>query len=396
MTCSFTIRQGDWDELGHARFHALISYIHCRHESVATARYRLYKLWGISIVPQSVPDLPDRLIDATLKIDERSIAPDLLLDVLARDKLARVTGEQFEQSKGLWRQSHPSTAPQKLASLEVEFKNAEMNPGSHGLPSRKGIPIIDLIGSGFKARKQKPKALKWSHSGHLKVRIQPFQFGASYPMIPANKQKEKRPRPIHAFSSTLAQAMKLTAMATMAAFLACGVWATDRQKAVVCIEKDELTEIVNVASEIASKMFIPAHVALDWHRELRFCRESSGRVVIVSFSTRTSTNFMPGALAFALPYEGQHIVVFYDRIYYANPQIRTVLLAHVIVHEIAHILQGIVHHSEEGIMKARWDRNDFAVMKLQPLTFTSTDLRLIRDGMANHQVRIGNSVAAPN
>jgi hypothetical protein len=32
-------------------------------------------------------------------------------------------------------------------------------------------------------------------------------------------------------------------------------------------------------------------------------------------------------------------------------------------------------------MKARWDHNDFAVMKHRPLTFTETDLQLIREGL---------------
>jgi hypothetical protein len=35
-------------------------------------------------------------------------------------------------------------------------------------------------------------------------------------------------------------------------------------------------------------------------------------------------------------------------------------------------------------MKAQWDHNDYAVMKLHPLAFTETDLRLIRDGLARH------------
>jgi hypothetical protein len=38
-----------------------------------------------------------------LKINKRVAAPDLLLDLLAGNKLARVTSEQFEHSKGLRR-----------------------------------------------------------------------------------------------------------------------------------------------------------------------------------------------------------------------------------------------------------------------------------------------------
>jgi len=38
------------------------------------------------------------------------------------------------------------------------------------------------------------------------------------------------------------------------------------------------------------------------------------------------------------------------------------VLAHVLVHEVTHILQGIPRHSESGVMKAQWDSNDFAQM----------------------------------
>ena len=57
------------------------------------------------------------------------------------------------------------------------------------------------------------------------------------------------------------------------------------------------------------------------------------------------------------------------------------LLAHVIAHEITHILQGTPRHSTEGIMKGRWVHNDLAVMKHRPLTFTEPDLQLIRKGL---------------
>jgi hypothetical protein len=85
-----------------------------------------------------------------------------------------------------------------------------------------------------------------------------------------------------------------------------------------------------------------------------------------------------------MPYEGHHIVVFLDRILDARPELSTPLLAHVLAHEITHILQGTSFHSAEGMMKVLWDHNDFAVMKIRPLAFTETDLRLIREGLARY------------
>jgi hypothetical protein len=102
--------------------------------------------------------------------------------------------------------------------------------------------------------------------------------------------------------------------------------------------------------------------------------------IMIEFVTNTPATRHPGALAYALPYEGVHIRIFWDRIQ-PNPAPRQ-LLAHVMVHEITHILQGIDRHSKAGIMKANWTYQDFADMKLRPLGFTAEDVDLINRGMA--------------
>ena len=58
-----------------------------------------------------------------------------------------------------------------------------------------------------------------------------------------------------------------------------------------------------------------------------------------------------------------------------------ILLAHVLVHEIAHILEGVNTHSESGIMKALWSDEDLFEMMKKPLTFTASDIRIIRFGL---------------
>jgi hypothetical protein len=58
------------------------------------------------------------------------------------------------------------------------------------------------------------------------------------------------------------------------------------------------------------------------------------------------------------------------------------LLAHVLVHEITHILQGVTRHSAEGVMKAQWTQEDLSSMLRKSLEFTSLDVDLIHDGMA--------------
>ena len=69
----------------------------------------------------------------------------------------------------------------------------------------------------------------------------------------------------------------------------------------------------------------------------------------------------------------------------------TQLLAHVLVHEITHILQGITRHSETGIMKAHWTPEDYEEMQLRPLSFTRKDIELIQIGLASP-----TSCARPN
>jgi hypothetical protein len=174
----------------------------------------------------------------------------------------------------------------------------------------------------------------------------------------------------------------------------CGVWATFYQKVVLCIDNSNLRRIedsilrneVERAIPITSRMLTAARVKVQWEHEGSLsCSSAPDRAsIIINLLTHASSDFRPGALPYCLPDEGRHIVVLCDRILSASPELSTPLLAHVIAHEITHLLQGSSHHSAEGIMKTQWDHNDYAVMKLHPLAFTETDLRLIRDGLARH------------
>jgi hypothetical protein len=92
---------------------------------------------------------------------------------------------------------------------------------------------------------------------------------------------------------------------------------------------------------------------------------------------------MTGAFAYSLPYGGRHIVVFWDRVLRkVGSSVAPILLAHVLVHEIAHILQGVSRHSKTGIMKATWGPEDYFQMRTKPLEFTDEDVALIHRGLA--------------
>jgi hypothetical protein len=102
------------------------------------------------------------------------------------------------------------------------------------------------------------------------------------------------------------------------------------------------------------------------------------------------------ALATATPLadSGVRIVVFYDRV---KPLLEghhapeATILGYVLAHEIAHVLQGILRHSEAGIMRARWSDSDFKLMGGRLLLFTSEDIQLIRRRLAPRDATAGCS-----
>ena len=177
--------------------------------------------------------------------------------------------------------------------------------------------------------------------------------------------------------------MKTSAMITMAAMLAGGAGAADKsntQRLAICIEDGKHAGVADAMAK-ASSLFLSAGVKLDWHSKVSFCKGNLDAMV-VSFMETTPKTFHPGALAFALPYEGVHIQVFYDRIAQADPRLVPSLMANVIVHEITHILQGIDRHSASGVMKAVWNSSDYTLMKSGQLRFTAADVEMIHNGFA--------------
>ena len=177
--------------------------------------------------------------------------------------------------------------------------------------------------------------------------------------------------------------MKIAAMTLMAAVVGVGAEPKQpQQKLTVYLRESGHVppEVRGPAVYLANEMFARIGIRLDW-RSGELPRTSSTRPIAIELATDTPANLLPGALGSALPYEGVHIRVFYDRIR-SDVVPRSVLLAHVLVHEIAHILQKTDQHSDSGVMKAAWTKQDHLQMQVEALSFAPEDVKLIRLGLA--------------
>jgi hypothetical protein len=140
-----------------------------------------------------------------------------------------------------------------------------------------------------------------------------------------------------------------------------------------------------LARWVASRMFAAIGVTIDWRRGFSGC---PSRAIMINLTDNTPTSLLPGALAYALPYEGTHIRVFSDRITQNyNKALVPRLMGHVLAHEITHILEGVSRHSAYGVMKARWVSWDYSRMQVKSLEFTDEDIDLIYRGLAVREAR---------
>lgn len=136
--------------------------------------------------------------------------------------------------------------------------------------------------------------------------------------------------------------------------------------------------IMPLAQELAGRIFEKIGIQLEWKPGKRD-GECLHKPIVIRLVSETPPELRPDVLGFAL-YNNNRITVFLDRV--ERFEYPAVVLAHVLVHEITHVLQGAGRHSETGLMKARWGRHDYSEMRHKPLPFTQEDLDLIYEGLA--------------
>ncbi|WP_321471582.1 hypothetical protein [uncultured Paludibaculum sp.] len=157
----------------------------------------------------------------------------------------------------------------------------------------------------------------------------------------------------------------------------------------VCLNAGEETAAIQRAEIRAARIFSDIGVHLVWRRP---SAELGSPCILITLAEDTPAWERPGALAFAKPFDGDKIVVFHDRVKDAVlPSLTDALLAHVLVHEIAHVLQREDRHSATGMMKSRWGSSDYKDMARAGLTFTPEDVEMIRHGL---EIRIARSAGS--
>jgi hypothetical protein len=188
--------------------------------------------------------------------------------------------------------------------------------------------------------------------------------------------------------------MRITAKMAILALAARACYPEERQDAkrsitVYVVSRAEVPdERLSDAEFMASRMFEQAGVFVHWHTGPSKEHDME-QIITVAITSNTPRKFHPGALAYAESYAGQwkgaHIRVFFDRVGNVadSSKLVPILLAHLLVHEITHILQNSDHHSEGGVMKKQYTADDLHQMSFYPLLFDPSDVELIRRGLEN-------------
>jgi hypothetical protein len=165
-----------------------------------------------------------------------------------------------------------------------------------------------------------------------------------------------------------------------------------RDRFAVCLAVEDPSAVewslLTNAKLVAAAILDKGGVELKWSKSRRPAVCATW-LIAISFSRHAPDSMPPGAMGYALPYATGTVgvTVLMDRLLpllARTPNWRGSILGHVIAHEVTHVLQGVVRHSDRGLMKERWSEDDIQRMGIQPLEFTPVDLLLIQRGMLRH------------
>jgi hypothetical protein len=173
-----------------------------------------------------------------------------------------------------------------------------------------------------------------------------------------------------------------------------GTEATSKVTVFVEVSERAPQGIVHRAELTATAMFAAIGLKTEWRgdkpncaRHPEMCSAPNGEPIRMILRSETAQGSIREEMGFAQPGTGM-VTIWYGQIEPLSrtwPGLLPVLLAHVLVHEVTHILQGVPRHSDIGVMKAYWNIDDYREMAKKPLPFTELDTRLILDGLASRK-----------
>src|SRR5262249_40465878 len=146
--------------------------------------------------------------------------------------------------------------------------------------------------------------------------------------------------------------------------------------------------VVNQAASELTRVYRELGVSVEWDG-CAGAREGADIVPVVVLPRETgdlrlAADMVMGA-ALRTPAGTRIIYVFYDRVR-AEAERYAVstafVLACAMVHELGHLLLPGRGHSPEGVMRARWTRDDFERADQGRLRFSSSEAALLRAGIA--------------
>lgn len=137
---------------------------------------------------------------------------------------------------------------------------------------------------------------------------------------------------------------------------------------------------------LADRMLAAAGVRVEWRAGAPKEDPAPGLVIKVQFAGANKVPDFLGALAHAYVFGRgvRNITVFHHRLRAtaASAGVEDYrLTAHVLAHEIVHVLQRIDRHSDSGLMKARWTHADLVIMSRKTLPITQEDVKFMRLGI---------------
>jgi hypothetical protein len=168
----------------------------------------------------------------------------------------------------------------------------------------------------------------------------------------------------------------------------------------VYVESELVTPYVLLRAEAtATRMFAGIGVRVQWanRRPGRRSVPASGgcapkrpEEIVVRMASGRAASDSRDAFADALPYasDGVRVTVFYAELRQAlcaRPRLESAVLAHVLVHEITHVLQGMARHSSTGVMRAHWNSTEYSDLEKRPMEFAGDDAELIQLGLRRTQ-----------